>query len=140
MSEKMMSFELNEDMVKPILEKQIQTAILANIGKPEELIGKIVSIALKEKVSDNGKKSEYSSYNKYDYLEIITNNAIREAAKNALAQWLEENSQILKAKIIEELNKPQRRDSIVKAFADAAESSFKADWNFKCDFKFWESK
>ena len=66
MSEKMMSFELNEDMVKPILEKQIQTAILANIGKPKELIGKIVSIALREKVSDNGKKSECSSSNKYD--------------------------------------------------------------------------
>ena len=34
MSANMINLELNEDVDKPILENQIQAAILANIGKP----------------------------------------------------------------------------------------------------------
>jgi DNA-binding transcriptional regulator YhcF (GntR family) len=136
MSEKMMSFELNEEMVKPILEKQIQTAILANIGNPEELISKVVSLALKQKVNVNGAKSNYDYENKYDYLDVITGKAIREAAQTGLTEWLSENTQLVKAKVIEEMNKPERRDSLVKSFADAVENALGCHWNFSCNIDF----
>jgi hypothetical protein len=136
--EKMMSLEINESMVKPILEKQIQTAILANIGNPEELISKIVSLAMKQKVNSNGEISQYSSDNRFDYLEIITGNAIREAAQEALKQWLEENTQLVKAMVIQEMNKPERQKSLVAAFANAVEESLSCSWRFNCDIKFTE--
>ena len=46
MSANMINLGIDENIVKPILEKQIQAAILANIGNPEELIPKVVSTAL----------------------------------------------------------------------------------------------
>ena len=129
----MVTLGINEDMVKPILEKQIQAAILANIGNPEELITKVVSLALRQKVNCEGKIDSYSSHNTYDYLEIITGKAIREAAQESLKNWLEENAQLVKAMVIQEMNKPERQNSLVKAFADAVEQSFACSWRFNCD-------
>lgn len=57
MSANMINLGINEDVVKPILEKQIQAAILANIGNPEELIQKVVSTALSQKVDSDGRVS-----------------------------------------------------------------------------------
>lgn len=132
----MINLGINEDMVKPILEKQIQAAILANIGNPEELIRKTVSIALNQKVDRDGKISGYSSDNRYDYLEILTGQAIRKAAKEALQAWLEENTQLVRKMVIEEMNKPKRQESLVGAFADAVEKSLKFDWRFDCNVNF----
>lgn len=134
--EKMMSLEINEDMVKPIIENQILAAIMANIGNPEELIKKTVSIALKQKVDKNGKVSTYSSENRYDYLSILTEEAIRKAAKEALDEWLKSNTQLIKAMVIQEMNKPERQNSLVAAFADAVEQSFQCSWKFSCDVNF----
>lgn len=139
MSEEMMSLRINEDMVKPILEKQIQAAIMANIGNPEQLIEKVVAVALSKKVSENGNVSSYSSENRYDYLDVLVGQTIREAAKVALKEWLAVNQDLLKSAVTKELNKPARLKSIVGAFADAAENSFKCDWRFSCDVNFSET-
>ena len=136
MSANMINLEINEDVVKPILEKQIQAAILANIGNPEELIQKVVSTALSQKVDSGGRVSGYSGDNKYDYLDVLTTKSIQKAAEEALRDWLEENSQLVKKAVIKELNKPARRHSIAKAFADAVESSLQCSWRFSCDVSF----
>lgn len=136
MSEKMMSLELNEEMVKPIIEKQIQAAIMANIGKPEELIQKVVATALRQKVDKEGKISSYSSDNKFDYIDVLTGKAIRNAAQEALDQWLKENTQLVKAMVIKEMNNPERQNSLVSAFANAVEENLKCSWRFNCDISF----
>lgn len=138
MGDNMINLGINEDMVKPILEKQIQAAIIANIGNPEELIGKVVSHALNQKVDKEGNTSRYSSDNKFDYLDILTTNYIRSAAKESLQEWLKENSKVVREMVKKEMNKPERQRTMVNAFADAVESSLKMNWRFNCDIKFYE--
>lgn len=132
----MINLGISEDMVKPILEKQIQAAILANIGNPEELIRKTISVALHQKVSKSGTISQYSSDNNYDYLEILVGQTIRNAAEESLKEWLKENSQMVKALVVQEMNKPERQNSLVGAFAKSVEDSLRCSWRFNCDIKF----
>lgn len=132
----MVTLGINEEMVKPIIEKQTQAAILASIGKPEELIAKVVSLALRQKVNSEGNIDTYSSHNTHDYLEIMTGQAIRKAAKESLQNWLEENVQLVKAMVIQEMNSPERQKSLVKAFADAVEQSLTCSWRFDCNIHF----
>lgn len=132
----MMSLQIDQNMVKTVLEKQIQSAILANMGDAEELIAEVVKTALHEKVSAEGKKSSYSGDNKYDYLEILTGKAIREAAQEALKEWLATNALLVKAAVYKELCKPERQETLAKAFADEIENSMKCSWNFTCDIGF----
>lgn len=132
----MINLGISEDMVKPILEKQIQAAILANIGNPEELIRKTIAVALNQKVNREGKISQYSSENNYNYLEILVGQTIRDAAKESLKEWLAINSQMVKALVIQEMNKPERQNSLVGAFATAVEDSLRCSWRFNCDVSF----
>ena len=87
----MVSLKVDEQMVSKILEKQIQAAIVAQLGNQDKLIEKAVGVALSEKVSDNGTVSKYSSDNKYDFLEVLATKSVREAATEALKEWLAEN-------------------------------------------------
>lgn len=138
MKESLVNLTISEDMVAPIVEKQLQAAVLAQLGNPEELIAKTVALALREKVNNQGEVSRYSYENTRDFVEVITVNAIHEAARTTLKAWLAENSQILKQKLIAELNKPGRRESIVAAFAEAAENAFRCSWSFQCNVQFKE--
>lgn len=134
----MVSLQINEEMVKPILEKQIQAAVMAGIGNPEQLIQKVVSVALSHKVDKNGDVSRYSSDNTHDYLDVLVGKTIREAANSALTEWLAENKTLVKEMVIKEMSKPARQKTLVAAFADAVEKSFSCKWNFQCDVSFKE--
>lgn len=136
MDSKMMSLEINEEMVRPILETQIQAAIVSQLGDQDKLIEAIVQKALAEKVNAKGNRERDSYYNSYDYLEILASNSIREAAKNALAEWLETNSHKVKTAVLKELETPSRQRSIAVAYADAIETSLKCSWNMGCNISF----
>ncbi|HUV85187.1 MAG TPA: hypothetical protein VMV86_05710 [Methanosarcinales archaeon] len=132
----MMSLQLDQNMVKVVLEKQIQSAILANMGDADKLIEKVVGTALHEKVNRDGVKSNYSSENVHDFLEVLTGKAIREAAKDALKDWLETNKVLVKEAVYKELSKPERQETLARAFADEVENAMGCSWNFKCDINF----
>ena len=140
MENEMVSLKINQDTITPIIEKQIQAAIVANLGNHEELIGKMVSLALHSKVNSKGMLSQYRSDNTYDFLEVITKKTIQEAAQNALADWLAKNSKKIRAALIAELAKPTRQKTMAKAFADAVERSITSKWHMNCTVNFKEDR
>lgn len=132
----MVSLAINEDMVKPILQKQVEAAILANIGNPEELIRKTVAFALSQKVDKRGEVSKYNHDNKFDFLELLVSQAIRDEAKRVLENWVKENMAPIRAAVLKELQTPSRQRSVATAFADAVEQSLATAWRFNCDVIF----
>ena len=140
MEQELASLKINDSIIKPIIEKQIQAAVVQNLGDHEELIGKMVSLALHTKVNRKGYVDESSYNNYFDFLEIITSNAIRDAARNALTEWLAENSNKIKAALLVELAKPTRQKTMAKAFADAVEDSITSKWHMDCTVNFKENR
>jgi len=140
MTEEMASLKINNDIITPIIEKQIQAAIVANLGNHEELISKMVSLALHSKVNSKGGIDQYSSYNTYDFLDVLTSNTIQEAARTALTEWLNKNSKKIRDALLTELAKPTRQKSMAKAFADAVESSITSKWHMNCTVNFKEDR
>lgn len=136
MENNMVSLKVDEQMVSSILEKQIQAAIVAQLGNQEQLIEKAVKIALSEKVGIDGTKSRYDSDNRHDFLEVLASKSIREAATGALREWLTENQIKIKKAVLKELETPARQRSIATAYADAIENSIKCSWNMTCNINF----
>lgn len=136
MTESMVSLKVDPSMVTGVLEKQIQAAIVAQLGDQDKLIEKAVEMALSQKVNREGKVDSYSSYNKYDFLEILAGKSVREAATEALREWLKENSVKIKAAVVKEMETPGRQKSIATAYADAIEHSIKCKFNMNCDITF----
>ena len=132
----LVSLQISDDMIRPIIEKKISAGIITALGGEETLIEQAVTLALRQKVDQRGKTSQFRSDNKYDWLEIMTSNAIREAAKEAMAIWLAENSEKVRTAVLKEMKKPKRVNSIARAFADSVESSVQLGWNIKCNVDF----
>jgi uncharacterized membrane protein YheB (UPF0754 family) len=132
----LVTLNVDPNMVSSVLEKEIQTAIVSQLGNQDKLIAGLVKQALAEKVSSNGKKGSYESENRYDFLEILASNSIRDAAKSALKEWLEQNSYKVREAVLEELQQPSRQRSIALAYADAIENSLKCNWNMSCNIDF----
>lgn len=138
MDKDLVSLQIDPQIVLGVIEKQIQAAIVHLLGGQEELIGNAVTVALSQKVSHNGKISQYSSDNKHDYLELLAEQSIREAAKEALKEWLKDNAGKVKDAVLKELKKPARQNSIARAYADAIEHSLKCSWDMHCNISFKE--
>jgi hypothetical protein len=138
MDDKIISLNVDESIILPIVKKKIEAKIAETLITPEELVEKVVSLALKQKVNKEGKVGHYSSDNSYDFLEIITKNAIQEKAREALKKWLDVNSEKIKQAVLKELNSKDRQKTIAKAYLNAIENSLKCNWRMNCNISFSE--
>ena len=136
MENNMVSLKVDQSMVTAVLEKQIQAAIVAQLGNQDELISKAVRVALSQKVNSDGNRDKYDSSNRFDFLEVLATKSIHEAAKEALREWLEHNRGKVKEAVLEELKTPGRQRSIAVAYADAIETSLTSRWNMNCTIEF----
>ena len=139
MEKEMVSLKVDPAMVTSVLEKQIQAAIVQQLGNQDELIKQAVKVALSQKVDREGNSNpRYDSDKKYDFLEILATKSIHETAKAALQEWLQENSEKVREAVFEELRTPSRQRSIAVAYADAIEHSLTCKWNMNCNIQFKE--
>ena len=136
MDENMVKLNIDKELVSTIMTKQIQAVIASSIGDPEEFITGVVKMALRQKVDENGKVSRYSSDNKCDFLDFLTADTVRKAAKELLEEWLIEKKDVLKEVLKKELDKKSTHNKMIKAFVDTFEKSISYYWNFKADIKF----
>lgn len=136
MKNDMVNLEINKELIEPIVTKKIEASIAESLISPNIIIEKLVQLALHQKVDNTGKVGQYSSYNSYYFLEIITKNAIQEKAKEALHEWLKENTEKIKQSVINELNKDERRNKIAQVYLDTIEQSLKCNWNMTCNISF----
>ena len=140
MSGNMINLGINEDMVKPILEKQIQAAIMANIGDVDQLFEMVIKKALSVKVDRDGNVSKYSSDNNYDFLEVLTGNAIRKAATEAIREYVNENQETLKNVLKKEMEKKSNQSKLIEAFVEAATRSFDYRYHFSANVSIQKSE
>ena len=141
MENDMVSLKIDQTMVSSVLEKQIQSAIVQQLGNQDDLIAQAVKVALSQKVDRNGDANcRYESDRKFDFLEVLATKSIHEAAKVALNEWLAENSSKIREAVLKELDTPGRQRSIAVAYADAIENSLTTKWNMDCNIEFKERK
>ena len=71
MSNELVSLNISEDMIQGIVSKQIQQAIVRELGNTDQYVEALVASALHQKVSSSGDVSRYSGDNRYDFLDIL---------------------------------------------------------------------
>lgn len=122
-----MNISVDEALIAPIVQAQIEAAIARELGSSAKLIESIVSSALNEKVDAGGKFSSHSYDNKYRFLTVVVQREIQRVAKEAVVEYLKSNSDLIRSAVRQELLKSE--DKIVAAFVqsmvDAAASSWR---------------
>ena len=130
-------FNLPMELVGPIIKESVSAAIVRTLGDPTDLINQLVSKALGEKVDSKGEVNRYSSENKYLYIEALAGNAIREYAKEALAEVLLQQRGAIMSAVKAELAKKSQVSAIAKVLVDsmtnAVENKYRMGVNVSFD-------
>ena len=116
------------DVIQPIVQARIQASIVEALKRSDTLIDTVVAAALTQKVNSDGKVDSYSSSNKYTILEVMATQYIREAARDALKQHLDEAREQIKKRVSDELKK--KHTIIAAALVDGLAKSISTTYGF----------
>ncbi len=133
------SITMPDELVRPIIEAKVAAAICAAMGDSDAIITQMVSLALSQKVGHDGNKAQYSSDNKYTFIEAMCNKTIQDYARTALVKWLGESRGKIEAAIKKHFDRKSNElaASIVGALIERTNLNveFEAKAKFKSDYR-----
>jgi hypothetical protein len=128
--------KISKDVIGPIVSSKIATAIAAELGGVDALVGTIINEVLKRRVDHNGDPCLSGSYNdKGSLLEWLAKEAVRDVAAAAVRQWIEEQKPKLLKQLQAELRK--RSGGLAEAMVLGLQGSIENVWRLSvsCEFK-----
>ena len=135
-----MNLKLPAEIVERAVRDKISAAIAAQLGDPEEMIKKLVGAALSQKVDSSGKVNKSDYYNEHEFLELMMSNFIRDAAQEALKEFMNENKSKIKEAVKKEVAKSPSKmakvftDGIISSMESRFSSSIEINFNSKKDY------
>lgn len=99
------TFQIPKDVIEPIIQAQISSAVLAALGDNKSIVEKAVAQVLNMKVDGDGKASHYSSHNDVSWVQWMMREAVKKAAKQAIEEFFSQNKELVKTQIATELRK-----------------------------------
>ena len=109
------SMSVPEKVVANIVQAEVSTRVAEALKGNDEIVRKIVDAALKLKVDDRGQPCSYSSAR--PYIEHIAVQAIRDAANDAMKDYVQGNKEKIKKEVEKQLKASTNK--LVQAFMDA---------------------
>lgn len=132
-----LNLQIDEQLVKPIIEAEVQAAIVRQLEKDHNLIPKMVASAVGLKVDRDGKVSRYQGDNNYTYIEWLCNDAIQKAAHGAMTKFIAENMPLIEAELSKQLTKSKK--GLAAAFVTGLAESMKTRWTFKVSMAYQDT-
>ena len=126
-----LEMKVSGNLVREIVEAKIKTAIVSELGDTDELVAKAVDMLMRIKVNDEGKVSDYSSYNKYSLIEGLTRAAFRKAVREAVCEWVAAKEPEIEEAVARELEK--RSGGIARLLVDGLEGALKKEWRLNIE-------
>ena len=128
-----LNIAISKELVEPVIREKISAAIVSQLGDAEEVMRKAIEIALNEKVNVKGVKSNRSYDNQYPFMEVLASNAIRDAAREAVKDWVEEKRPMIEKAVRTRLNRSQAK--IAKVLVDSFAEKATSEYALKLDMK-----
>lgn len=137
MAEKnLMSLNLSADMIKPIIEKTIQANVLSALNGWEGVVTDMVNAVLTTKVDKNGNISDYSSENRYSWVEVNLNRRIKELVEDEVKKQIEKSADAIRDAVRKQITSRAGSNAIAKAVVDGLIGTFEKSWNSRINISF----
>jgi uncharacterized phage protein gp47/JayE len=130
------SLQISKDIVTPIVETKIKEAILEAMGGKEKVIQSVVNEVLTRKVSANGNVSQYSSDNKFTWIDVIVTQQIRTAVEAEVKSITAQASSTIKDELIKQLQSKKGASKVAEALLSSLNGSFASVYSSKFNISF----
>lgn len=123
-----MTVGISQELVKTIVETHVKAAITEALGGGEQLINKVVTAIINQKVDKDGKVSSYSSENKYNWLDIVLTKQIQDLVVAEIKEQLLSMSSPIKKCIIKNLKTNEGAQAVADGLLCALNGTFERRW------------
>lgn len=123
-----MSLNIDDNLVRPVVEKEIEAAIVRELEKSDQLIPKLIRSVLYQKVDYEGRPSNYSSDKNRTYLDYTFEQAIKSATKAAINTWVENYKDEFESLLEKEIRSP--KSGLSKSILEAFTKTVTDHWRF----------
>jgi len=131
------SMEIGKDVVKPIVESKIKIAIAEALGGGEKITESVVETILKQRVDCEGKHHGDRYYDKFSFIDLVTNKMLQEAVKQAIKEWVETQKPQITAIMLKKMKQKGTSEKFVSAFLNGVTEGIKSSYAFdvKVEYK-----
>lgn len=136
MNKNLASFSLDQELLNPIIETHIKGAIANILGNPEQVMEKVITQIMTHKVNERGDISNYSSDNRYNYVDVVFRNVITKVAKEEIENWAKTNADTIRESIRKQLSTKKAQDSFAKSVVDGLVRCVGNNYRISADMKF----
>lgn len=126
-----MSLQISQDFIDNLAKDLVQESLIKTLNSKDDIVRQIVSQILSVKVNQDGVISNYSSDNKYTYLQFLVNKMIKEEVISVAQEVLTEK----RTEIREHIKKEMSKKATVDKFYDAFFSNIVNNLSSKYDTK-----
>lgn len=135
-----LDLNVDDNYLAECVKQTVIMGISESLNGKNEIVSQLVKSVLETKVDKTGKISSYSSDNRYSLLEVMTQNAIREIAKEEFKRLIEESRPQISKAIRAELEKKETMGNMVAAFLNAIEKQLTSSYSMNVEVEFTKDK
>lgn len=110
------TFQIPKDVIEPIIQAQITTAVLAALQPTGRVLEQAVAAVMNMKVDAEGKPERYSDSRSKAWIDWVMADCIQKAARAAIEQYMREEQKAIRAAIAKQLT--TRNSSLAKQLID----------------------
>jgi hypothetical protein len=125
------NLSISKEIVNPIVEAKIRDAIQEALGGKEAVITKVIDQVINTKVNHEGRVSQYSSDNKYSWIDSCFHQTISELVKAEINSIIKEQSSLIKDELIKQLKTKKGASQVAAALLGALSQTLESAWNSK---------
>lgn len=128
------NIEISKDLIKPIIENKIRLAIIEAFGNTQGVMDSFVNNIINDRVAENGMKSNYSSENKYSWIDIVVRKSIQEAVRVATVEFIQNNTAVIQKHVEKILKSEKGTNSFAAALLASVNENIKYGFKMNIDF------
>ena len=130
MSKSSLALTLDPNTLREMVTAQISAQVAAAFSsQSEHLTEALLGRILAQKVDEHGRPCSYSSSK--PYVEQICESAVKDAAKEAVIEWIADNKAAIKAEILRLLGLKRVRSQLAQQMIDGVTATATGRWGLK---------
>lgn len=130
------NIQLSKDLIAPIIENKVKVAVIEALGDGKTLISNVVEAVLNLKVDEKGQRQSSDYYNKFNFIDIVLKQAIENACREAIKEFINENKDKIKEETKRQLCTKKGTGMFVESFLSGMLKASESDYRFKAEFTF----
>jgi len=130
------NIQLSKDLIAPIIENKVKMAVIEALGDGKTIISNIVESVLSLKVDEKGTRQSSDYYNRYKFIDIVLKQAIENACREAIKEYINENKDKIREETKRQLCTKKGTGMFVESFLKGMLKASESDYKFNAQFTF----